>query len=284
MQSSYSMQAVYGVDFSGAKLAGRNIWIARCAVGRNRRLRLEALHSLETLCGTPDRQPALSALVGMIKDSTDALWGIDAPFGVPIEVVDAGHTWADQLALVTGWTSDAYDLGLSFVARARALGDAMHIRRTTDTEARTPFDCYHYRIIYQTFHAMRDVLAPLTTTRGTAILPFQYARLNAAKRVVVEACPGSTLKRLNLPHNNYKQPTGGPLTRKRRMTRHRILDGLHDLIDLKDSDTRTMMRNPGGDALDAVIAAVGAYWAWTTADHAAIRRHRRYKLEGRLYC
>ena len=44
-----------------------------------------------------------------------------------------------------------------------------------------------------------------------------------------------------------------------------------------------MMRNPGGDALDAVIAAVGAWRAVQAADHAAIARHPRYKREGRLY-
>ena len=44
-----------------------------------------------------------------------------------------------------------------------------------------------------------------------------------------------------------------------------------------------MMRNPGGDALDAAIAAVGAWQRWTMADHAAIRRHPRYRFEGYLF-
>src|SRR5205823_8938470 len=133
----------------------------------------------------------------------------------------------------------------------------MHIRRATDSEVKTPFDCYHYRIIYQTFHGMRDVLAALMRTRGTAILPFQYRRLDKAKRVVVEACPGSTLKRLGAPHQNYKQPTGGPLTAIRRRTRQRILAALETKIDIDDRQRRMIMRNGGGDALDAVIAALG---------------------------
>jgi hypothetical protein len=58
---------------------------------------------------------------------------------------------------------------------------------------------------------MRDVLGPLLRHRSTAILPFHYRRLAAARRVVVETCPSSTLKRLGLPHQNYKQPAGGPL-------------------------------------------------------------------------
>jgi hypothetical protein len=43
------------------------------------------------------------------------------------------------------------------------------------------------------------------------------------------------------------------------------------------------MRNGGGDALDAVVAAVGAARAWQTSDHQMIARDRRYVREGRLY-
>jgi hypothetical protein len=44
-----------------------------------------------------------------------------------------------------------------------------------------------------------------------------------------------------------------------------------------------MMRNGGGDALDAVIAALGGVRAWETCDHRYISRHHRYPLEGHLY-
>jgi hypothetical protein len=43
------------------------------------------------------------------------------------------------------------------------------------------------------------------------------------------------------------------------------------------------MRNGGGDALDAVIAALGAARSWRTSDHGLIARHERYPREGRLY-
>jgi hypothetical protein len=130
---------------------------------------------------------------------------------------------------------------------------------------------------------MRDVLGPLRLLRHTAILPFQYRRLPTARRVLVEACPSSTLKRLGLPHNNYKQPEGGPLTRKRLRTRRSLLDGLARHIRMDERQRRVMMRNAGGDALDAMIAAVGAAQAWGAADHRAIARHPRYPHEGRLY-
>jgi len=273
---------VYGVDFSGAKLAGENIWIA-CIVPRRDRYELIELSRLRTLCGTSEREPALGHLVELVASSDAALWGMDFPFGLPVEVVDPNWRWLDQLRWISGFDGGAYSLGEECVRRARACGGPMHIHRTTDTEAKTPFDCYHYRIIYQTFHGMRDVLLPLARTRGTAILPFQYRKLPSACRAVVEACPSSTLKRLGLPHQNYKQPQGGRLAPRRRRTKRRILEGLRGAVSISDSQVRVMMRNGGGDALDAVIAAVGTIAGWQAADHRAISQHARYRLEGRLY-
>jgi Protein of unknown function (DUF429) len=145
------------------------------------------------------------------------------------------------------------------------------------------FSTFHYRIIYQTFFGMRDVIGPLRQTRGTAVLPFQYRKLRTARRVLVECCPSSVLKKLGLPHQNYKQLAGGPLASKRRRTRHAILAKLAKLVRIRDRERRVIMRNPGGDALDAVIAAVGAARSVATADHRAIARHPRYRREGHLY-
>jgi hypothetical protein len=174
-------------------------------------------------------------------------------------------------------------VGLECLRRAKLLGGPNHIRRLTDIEEKAPFDPYHYRIIYQTFYGMRDVLGPLRRRRRTAILPFHYRRLPTARRVLVEACPASTLKRLGLPHFNYKQPEGGPLIAKRLRTRRIILDGLATRLEMTDTQRRVMVRNGGGDAMDAVIAAVGALRAWEASDHRHIARHPRYPREGRLY-
>jgi hypothetical protein len=273
---------IYGVDFSGAKEAGRNIWIAAIRP-RGKRYELVELHNLGRLCGTDERDAALAHLVNMIRSSRSALWGIDAPFGLPIEVMDSGMRWPGQLKLVGGWQDGAHALGIWCLNRAKILGGANHIRRVTDTQVLTPFDCYHYRIIYQTFHAMRDVLLPLSRSRGTAVPPFQYPKVMRAERVVVETCPSSTLKRLRLPHQNYKQPAGGPLTAKRRRTRGAILARLSRHVRISPIHRRQIMRNPGGDAIDAVLAALGAAQAWQTTDHAAVARHPRHPREGFIY-
>ena len=284
MYALQNFQSIYGVDFSGAKIAGRNTWIARVDLpSRQRRLRLGGLTSLESQSGQAFRDPALAHLVQSIASSEGALWAIDFPFALPIEILPKNCTFDDQLNKIARWRHGAHELGLDCCRRTKKFNGNLHLRRATDGEAKTPFDCYHYRIIYQTFHGMRDVLHPLRREKTTAIVPFDYARLKRARNVVAESCPGSVLRRLGWPHNNYKQPAGGPLTHRRRRTRRTILDQLAMLIDISPAHRRTMMRNPGGDAIDAVLAAVGIALRWDELDHRAIARHPRYPREGFVY-
>jgi hypothetical protein len=279
--------SVYGVDFSGAKLAGRNTWVALLKPGAREPglppYELTDLAPLDGLCGTAERTASLAHLVRMIVSSEKALWAMDFPFGLPVELMEPGAQWPAQFDLLHAWGEDDYGVGLECLRRAKLLGGPNHIRRLTDSEEKAPFDPYHYRIIYQTFYGMRDVLGPLRRQRGTAILPFQYRRLAGASRVLVEACPASTLKRLGLPHQNYKQPQGGRLSAKRLRTRRVILAGMAWYVGISKVHRRVIMRNGGGDALDALIAAVGAAMAWHTTDHGWIARHPRYPREGRLY-
>jgi hypothetical protein len=286
MTPKRAFRAVFGVDFSGARLAGLTTWVARLDPVEgpsDHALALGALDRLDRLAGTAERDGALAHLVEMVAESADALWAFDFPFGLPVELFPARARWPSQLALVREYRANDYGLGVECVRRALTLGERMHIRRQTDVDARAPFDPYHYRIIYQTMHGMHSVLRPLRRDRGTAVLPFQYERLDSADRVLVEACPASTLKRLGLPHQNYKQPAGGPLTRRRRLTRRSILGGIAERVRIGDRERRVMMRDPGGDAIDAVLAALGAAQAFASVDHAGIARHSRYPREGHLY-
>lgn len=280
MPNAPFISRVVGVDFSGAKAAGENIWLADCRV-ESGALRLTALNRLGDLAGTADRVPALETFVRLIGDSTQTLWGIDFPFALPIEIAKPLATFDDQLQAVRHFAGDAYSFGRSCVATAKTLGDKMHLRRATDVETKTPFDSYHYRIICQTFHGMRDVLLPLRGVSGTIILPFDP--MGPADRVVCEACPGSTLKRWGSSHNNYKQATGGPLTATRRITRRAIVDRLRQSVAIEERFVRLMMRNPGADALDAALAAAGVWESWRATDHAAVWVHGRYRREGRIY-
>src|SRR5690242_5854860 len=116
-----NFRAVYGVDFSGARLEGRNTWVAR--IERRRRgsgceslWRLAELARLEDLCGTAERGPALRCLVGLIEGSEGALWSLDFPFGLPVELM--GGRWARQFEFLGEWGDDGYGAGLECVRRS----------------------------------------------------------------------------------------------------------------------------------------------------------------------
>lgn len=277
------IDTVYGVDFSGAKRPGKTTWVAKLEPAGEQLLRLVDLSRMTRFCPSVNRPDVLRALVDLIRESERSLWALNFPFGLPVEVMAEGCRWSGQFDFLAEWGEDAWGASLECLRRALARGGPMHVRRRTDTEERTPFDAYHYRICYQTFYGMRDVLGPLRPHARTAILPFQYRRLPRAIRVVVEACPASTLKRMGLPHQNFKQPEGGPLTRKRRRTRHTILAGLAAWVEIGATQRLQIMRDGGADGLDAVIAGVGAWRCWREYDHAAIGRQARYGREGRHY-
>jgi hypothetical protein len=83
----------------------------------------------------------------LILASEQSLWGFDFPFGLPVELFPHGTPWADQFAFLAEWEDDAYGCGLECVRRATELFQRKHLMRASDTEARTPFDTFHYRLI-----------------------------------------------------------------------------------------------------------------------------------------
>ena len=282
-------RAAFGVDFSGARLAGKTAWVAEVSLEEEGRPRLAALAPLGRLAGDDARGPALAWLAARIARSEQALWAMDFPFGLPLELFPTPRadgspsSWREQLDAVRSWDGGAYDFGLHCVAEAKRLCGEMHPRRLTDREAKAPFDCTHYRIIYQTFHGMRDVLGPLERTPGACVLPFQWRKLPRARRILVESCPASALKRYGLPHQNYKQAKGGRLERFRLRNRQKILAWLGDRCEVTRHRRRVMLTDPGGDALDAVLCAVGGLLAVRACDLAAVRAHPRYRREGKIF-
>ncbi|TWT98614.1 hypothetical protein Pla52n_51310 [Stieleria varia] len=291
-----------GVDFSGAALSGKTAWCAQmrpigvCADGLPR-LRLDSLDRLGRLAGEDRREAVCGYLVDRISGGEKTFWGCDFPFGLPIEL-QLGD-WPSQLEHVAEFSRDqgfagiqgrssvgAKDYGRHLVKLTQQRVSTMHTRRDTDRETQTPFDCYHYRIIYQTYHGMKDVLAPLAGRSDVAVLPFQYERLRSRKpvsRLVVEACPSSTLKRLGLPHQRYKQSGGKPPEAIHKRTRQVILKTITRWVELTPYRRRVIMNDSGGDALDAVLAGLGSWQDWAAADHQHLAGHHRYPVEGRVY-
>ena len=315
------LQRVCGVDFSGASKSGKTAWLAEFEADWSLgTLQLVQLASLGKLAGSDERTAVCRFLAEQISSSRATLWAMDFPFGLPLEL--GGEDWNSQLEMVDNFESKdgggnpAAVFGRQLAVNARQIVSRGRIRRKTDVETSTPFDSYHYRIIYQTFHGMRDVLLPISRSVETAVLPFQYDRMASARRIVVESCPSSFLKRWNLPHARYKQSGGKQPTTAHRSNRLEILRGIHALpkiclakdvscdqdsacnsdhsskvvdlhvpctLDMSRHRRRVIMQDSGGDALDAVLAGLGGWRAFHSTNHADVLRDTRYRLEGHVY-
>jgi hypothetical protein len=245
---------VYGVDFSGAKDAGRRIWIAG---GRAEGdiLRIDRCSpAYEWLkCGR-DRKECLVALRRMIAGEKGGAFGLDFPFGLPRDLVKHKESWED---FVLSFPGD-YATADSFRRRCLEAGEGRELKRVTDQEAKTPFSAYNLRLYRQTYYGIRDVLHPLVRDQQACVLPMQQSLPD--RPWVLEICPASTLKLrwvdVYLP---YKGRTDG-----HRAIRERILERLASTgrVSVHNVSVRSqILDDGGGDALDSVIAAFATFGA-----------------------
>jgi hypothetical protein len=277
MASRPAPRRIVGIDFSGARNAGRAIWIAD---GRRAGEALR-LASCIPACELPDsgngRTAALAALRRHLAGAGDAAVGIDVPFGLPERLIGA----ADWLAFVRGFAARWPDAA-AFRAGCRAATGGRELRRRCDDEARTPFCPYNLRLHRQTWHGIAEVIAPLVLA-GHATAPPMQAVL-PGRPLLLETCPASFLK---LRGDRLYRPYKGKTPDHRRQ-RRKILGWLVERNYLRapsDAAARRILDNSGGDALDAVIAAVIALTA--SADPANLQPRgdceQADRLEARVY-
>jgi hypothetical protein len=234
---------VYGVDFSGAADAGKKIWITQ-GVLEGEALHVEACYRGADLPGSGvERDRCLVALRDFIAGEKAGAFGLDFPFGLPRDLVEA-DTWYDFAVSFP----DRYVNSEAFREACRTAANGSELRRVTDRESRTPFSPYNLRLYRQTYFGVRDVLAPLVRERSASVLPMQTAASD--KPWVLEICPASTLKRESL----YRPYKGN--SRAHREERAQILAVIEQAAPLSVPEVvrPVILENTDGDALDSVLA------------------------------
>ena len=263
---------VLGVDFSGARDAGNKIWIAEAVVTGNG-IEIESCRRARDLPGgAVDRESALRALVDYLAGKTDALAGLDFPFSLPVTMISES-SWEEFVSAF----ARRYQTPEYFRDDCAERGDGHELKRRTDVEARVPFSAYNLRLYRQTYWGIRDVLRPLIADDAVRVIPMQTPRASAP--VIAEICPASILKREGL-YSSYKGR--GP---RFRAARESIVDQLIERQTLRRPGEPILVKileDTGGDALDAVIGAIGA--ARVIADPDCMRpRDELDRLEARVY-
>lgn len=264
---------VIGIDFSGAQEAGHAIWIAEGHVD-GERVRIENCRPASDLVGSgPERGRCLPALVAFIASQGNAVIGCDFPFSLPEAMVDGGS-----------WRTFALGLGArfscaeDFLADCRRRGNGREIRRACDRESRVPFAAYNLRIYRQTYHGIRDVLAPLLRGSDAIVLPMERPRPD--RPWVIETCPASTLKHAGL-YPSYKGSSDAARAAREQVVTGLVRRGL--LAPLARPLRRLAIENRGGDALDSIVAAAATGRAHRTGAFRDIIPNRSELVEGRVY-
>ena len=263
---------VIGVDFSGARDAGRRIWVARGTAKRDR-LQIESCQPAEDLPGSGRaRAESLRALGDLILAENRSAVGLDFPFGLPQALV----VYDDWEWFVLGFPRD-YASPEALRAACLKAAKGRELKRVTDRQTQTPFSPYNIRLYRQTFYGIRDLLRPLVITDRARVLPMQEPAEDMPW--LLEICPASTLKRAML-YAPYKGREDS-----HRSARNRALAALERrVIAIQDPAVRsTILNDAGGDALDSVIAAAATFQSLGGSLPGVRQSSDPYAIEGYVY-
>lgn len=262
----------YGIDWSGAKDAGRKIWIAGGRRVGSTVVLMELSRGAELPGSGVERSKCHRAVRDWITRRRDAAIGLDFPFSLPSVLVEE-RNWE---AFVHRFPERHRDPD-SFRKWCRA-SSANELKRVTDRLARAPFSPWNLRIYRQTYWGIHSLLAPLSGDPMISVVPMQ-APVDGGVWLL-ESCPASTLKR----HDLYRPYKGS--TRRLRRARTEVLDELIrlDAVHVKNKVLRRRIRDDvHGDALDAVIAMTATHRAVQRRDFPRCEWRRVYALEAYIY-
>jgi hypothetical protein len=239
---------VAGVDFSGARVAGKNIWIAEGTV-TSEGVKIKNLTRAADLPGGAIAfDAAMIALVDHVATLTDHVVGFDFPFSLPANLITQ-DTWP---SFARSFAVD-YTTPEQFRDHCREQTGGREFKRATDTEARVPWCAYNLRLYRQTWAGIRHILYPLVEQRGARVIPMQ--KPSKGKPLLAEICPASTLKAEGL-YVPYKGRGDGLRAARADILRSVTRRGL--LSPVRGKLRETILENTGGDALDAVLSAIAA--------------------------
>ena len=265
---------LHGVDFSGASDPGESVWLTT-AEPTSDGIEVIDCRSAREAFGATGRDEVLAALRSFPGE--DDVMGVDASFGLPRPVLPDRVAASDDWREAVRWVAEEYADGDALGAqadwkdRARASdADGVELKRRTDgpTGANSP---YSFITRYQTFHAMRDLLAPVLDS--VSVEPM----VAGDGPTLIEVYPAATLRDLGLPDRKYKEPGT-----EARAKRERILVGLCEWgVELPDSFEERVLGDTDGDALDSLLAAVAT--ARAVESGFVVEEGRYDPVEGYIY-
>ena len=223
---------VHGVDFSGAQSGGEEkiVVATRGATGEV---------SIER---GVSRSHLVRKIIDSSKEDVVNLWRVDAPFSLPVSVLELHGIESDWLALAQ-WMR-GFESPRAWRRAMRAV-DRKEKKRTCDREARTPMAPMNLRVFKQTWTVICEVLLPLAHA-GIHLAPIHVTDSNA---IVSEGCPASVLLRRGEQARGYKGD--GSAHRERRSVMCTRLEEWG--VPLDNRSRKCAIEDREGDVIDALL-------------------------------
>ena len=242
---------VYGVDFTSRPSRAKPITCLACWFTDG----MLAAGPLETFAD-------FEAFEAMLVRPGPWVAGLDFPFGLPRRfITGAGwpQSWPGYVEHAAWLGKEGFLDALEAYKRDRPAGDKEH-RRATDIAARSisPQKLHGVPVGRMFFEGAPRLLASGVT------IPHVHA--GDPGRVVIEAYPGALARQI-VGRRSYKTDTRAKRTPAHFDARRAIFDGLiegtlRDGLGFAVEADAALCDDPGGDALDALLCAVQAAWAW----------------------
>jgi hypothetical protein len=249
---------IYGLDFTSAPGHRKPLIVLGCTLDGDY-LRVEDSETLTGFGGFED----------LLQRQGPWVCGMDFPFGQPRSLVAAlgwPESWEGYVGEVARLSKEDFEDGIRADMALRPPGQKWRYRladlRSGSSSAMMLFRVPVGKMFYQG--------APRLLASGVRIEP---CRRNGDERVAVEAYPAVVARRF-LGRAAYKRD-GVPDTPERRSARETILAGLESTTlrevygftaEMDGAWREEFVRDPSADALDSLLCAVQAAWAYLKRD------------------
>jgi hypothetical protein len=249
---------VYGLDFTSAPGRKKPLIVLGCRLEDNL-LRIEDSETLTDFGGFED----------FLSCPGPWVCGMDFPFGQPRSLVAAlgwPEGWEGYVGEVGGLSKDDFEDAIRADMATRPPGSKwrhrLADRRSGSSSAMMLFRVPVGKMFYQG--------APRLLASGVRVEP---CRRNGDARVAVEAYPAVVARRF-LGRTAYKRDAV-PDTPERRSARETLITGLASetleqiygfTVEMDDHWREEFVADPSADALDSLLCAVQAAWAYLERD------------------
>jgi hypothetical protein len=272
---------IYGVDFSGAKDAGKKIWISCASISQSKLAIENCLSAKDFLNSSKWCDDTYPKLRNLIERESNNIFGLDFPFGLPKLI---NHQLINHHTMTHRWDDFIKSFSKHFVNVEQFKNKCKEIniselKRETDNISQTPFSPYNLRLYKQTYFGITEIISPLVISDNICVVPMQ--KYIKGKPILLEICPASTLKKENCYKVPYKENTN-----EAKNNRSEILEHLEKCgINFSSSKIRkNVLDDYKGDALDSIIAAYATFKAYKNNFKTSNQELNDYfKLEGYVY-